>query len=132
MALIEWIAGFVASSVQVRLRKRPCGAFFRVLRHWSAEWFHAFSRAAVRPETHAGRGFQADGLRPSLWRPSVSQRRARGGLLRSLLEHKVLQPSSWTAVPYGTLLAAQRLGDWEEVNSCAKAAAELTAGRCSR
>lgn len=54
-----------------------------------------------------------------------------GGLLRSLLEHKVLQPSSWTAVPYGTLLAAQRLGDWEEVNSCAKAAAELTAGRCS-
>ena len=60
-----------------------------------------------------------------------SHRDGRGGLLRSLLEHKVLQPSSWTAVPYGTLLAAQRLGDWEEVNSCAKAAAEMTAGRCS-
>lgn len=108
MALIESFAGLVASSVQVRRRKRPCGAFFRVLRHWSAEWFHAFSRAAVRPETHAGRGFRADGHSPSLWRPSVSQRRARG-LLRSLLEHKVLQPSSWTAVPYGTLLAARRL-----------------------
>ena len=92
MALIEWIAGFVASSVQVRLRKRPCGAFFRVLRHWSAEWFHAFSRAAVRPETHAGRGFRADGLCPSLWRPLGSQRRARG-LFGHLLEHKVLQPS---------------------------------------
>ena len=36
-----------------------------------------------------------------------------------LLEHKVLQPSSWTAVPDGTLLAARQLGDWEEANGCA-------------
>ena len=48
-----------------------------------------------------------------------SHRDGRGGLLRSLLEHKVLQPSSWTAVPDGTLLAARRLV-MEEVNGCSK------------
>ena len=46
-------------------------------------------------------------------------RDGRGELLGSLLEHKVLQPSSWTAVPDGTLLAARQLGDWEEANGCA-------------
>ena len=52
---------------------------------WRA--IHAISRAAVGPENHAGRGFRGRGLRPSLWRPSASQRRAWGPF-GHLLEHK--------------------------------------------
>jgi len=52
---------------------------------------------------HAGRGFRADG---------------RGGLFGHLLEHEVLQPPSWATVPYGTLLAAQRLMTVGDVNRC--------------
>lgn len=53
------------------------------------------------------------------------------GSLRSLLEHKVLQPSSWTAVPYGTLLAARRLMTVGDVDSCGcgSFAAHLTVQR---
>lgn len=44
---IEWESlELVISSALVKLRKRPNGASFRVLNHWSAGCFHAFSRAA--------------------------------------------------------------------------------------
>ena len=46
---------------------------------------HAISRAAVGPGTHAGRGFRGRGLRPSLCRALLAQRRALvspGGTLR--------------------------------------------------
>ena len=120
MALIEFCRWLVASSVLVRLSRRPCGACFRVLRHCQRGGFTRFHALRYGPKPTLGVASRPTGY-ARLCGALRSHRDGRGGgLLRSLLEHKVLQPSSWTAVPYGTLLAAQRLGDWEKVNSCGK------------
>ena len=118
MALIELSRWLVASSVLVRLNRRPCGACFRVLRHCSARCFTRFHALRYGPKPTLGVASGPTGY-ARLCGALRSHRDGRGGLLRSLLEHKVLQPSSWTAVPDGTLLAARQLGDWEEANGCA-------------
>ena len=58
-----------------------------------------------------------------------AHRDGRGGLFCHLLEHKVLQPSSWTAVPCGTLRAAQQLIDVGRLDGreCGSCAARLVA-----
>jgi hypothetical protein len=108
MALIELSRWLVASSVLVRLSRRPCGAYFRVLRHCQRGGFTRFHALRYGPKPTLGVASGPTGY-ARLCGALRSHRDGRGGFFGSLLEHKVLQPSSWTAVPYGTLLAAQRL-----------------------
>ena len=128
MALIELSRWLVASSVLVRLNRRPCGACFRVLRHCQRGGFTRFHALRYGPKPTLGVASGPTGY-ARLCGARWAHRDGRGGLFCHLLEHKVLQPSSWTAVPCGTLRAAQQLIDVGRLDGreCGSCAARLVA-----
>lgn len=117
MALIELFRWLVASSVLVRLSRRPCGACFRVLSHCQRGGFTRFHALRYGPKPTLGVASGPTGY-ARLCGARWAHRDGRGGLFGHLLEHEVLQPPSWATGPYGTLLAAQRLMTVGDVNRC--------------
>lgn len=108
MALIELSRWLVASSVLVRLSRRPYGACFRVLRHCQRGGFTRFHALRYGPKPTLGVASGPTGY-ARLCGARWAHRDGRGISSVICWSTKSCSRPSWATVPYGTLLAARRL-----------------------